>query len=299
MIEAWRNAALLGAFAGALAVLGQIPRLRPFFPLFLLTGAGLALYLKALDPQWAASSLGADAPWLAAGLLAAWSLHAETAWLRARAWPLVVLLAAIFGDRFVALGLAVAEPDPARRAKLVIAASGASLCGVTSGAAPLLLGWGGVEALVVGLLLAAFGFTPGGGTVERVAPGPKALWALIVPIGGAVACWLAILGGGLELVATGLEQIWLLPFPHGDLVAYAAAVLGGVIGDEGLFALYAREILARGLSLTTDEVSMALRAGLAVGGGLPLLVFTGSRLRTGLPLWLLQVVTAAAWLYFR
>ena len=126
MIEAWRNAAVLGAIAGALAVLGQFPRLRTFFPAFLLVGVGAGFYLKALDTHWAMSSLAADAPWLAVALLAAWTLHTETAWLRARTWPLVVLLAAIFGDRFVALGLAVAEPDPARRARLVLAASGAS-----------------------------------------------------------------------------------------------------------------------------------------------------------------------------
>ncbi|MES2638280.1 MAG: hypothetical protein V4850_02330 [Myxococcota bacterium] len=300
MVEAWRNAAVLGGLTGLLMVLAQLRRLWGWLPAGVIAGVGVAIYLGALAPSWALSSLAADAPWVSAFLLAVWAAHADSAWLRVRAWPLVVLLTAVFGDRFVAMGLAVAEPDPSRRARLVIAASGASLVGVTSGAAPLVLGWGGPEFVGMGLVLALVGFVGGGGAVERAPPTWSAVRrAMVVPMLGAIVVWLAVLSGALELIATGLEQVPLLATAHGDLMVYAGAVVGGAIGDEGLLALAAREIELRALSLRGDTLPVAIRAGLAVGGGLPLLLLSGSRLRVGLPLWLVQIGLVTAWLSLR
>ncbi len=301
MIEAWRNAAVLGAISGLLVAMSQLRRSWTWFPVAVLAAVGAALYLDALAPTWAASSLVADAPWSFALLLALWSAHAHSGWLRVRGWPAVVLVTALLGDRFVALGLAAAEPDPARRARLVIASSGASLLGFTSGAAPLVLGWGGPEFVAMGLLLAGVGFVGGGGGVPTRAPADlrAAAAALIVPLCGAVVVWIAVLGGVLEFAATGLEMVPFLATPHGDLLVYAAAVVGGAIGDEGLFALLTREIELRALSLRGDTLLVALRAGLAVGGGLPLLLLSGSRLRVGLPLWLLQIGMVTTWLWLR
>ncbi|MFN7145199.1 MAG: hypothetical protein ACK4YP_15605, partial [Myxococcota bacterium] len=176
---------------------------------------------------------------------------------------------------------------------------GASLIGGTSGAAPLVLGWGGPEAVGVGLVCAALGFAPGGG-VERAAPDLKAAaTALLVPVLGGVVTWLAVVSGALELVAMGLEQVPSLAMARGDLLVYAAAVFGGAVGDEGLFALFAHEVELRALSIRGDALPTAIRAGLAIGGGLPLLLLTRSRLSVGLPLWLAQVGVVTAWLSFR
>jgi hypothetical protein len=298
-VEAWRNAGALGAYTVLLLLASQPRWARRWLAALFMGGLGLAFYLQALDRRWAVSSFVADAPWVPAVLLALWMANAESGWLRARSWVGVVLATVLLGDRLVAVGLAAAEPDPGRRARLVLAASGASLIGVTSGAAPLVLGWGGAEAVLVGLLMAGVGFAPGGG-VERVRPdGKAAAAALLVPLLGAGITWLAILGGAVELVSQGLEQVPLLPFSHGELLVYAAAVLGAVVGDEGFFALIAREVELRALSLRGDTLPMAIRAGLAVGGGLPLLWMTGARLRVGLPLWLLQVAMVAGWLLLR
>lgn len=298
-VEAWRNAALLGGIVAVLAMVGQIRAARAWFPALVLAGVGAAFWLEALAGSWLLSSLRADAPWGSALLLAMWAVHGDSRWLRARSWPAVVLAAALLGDRFVAMGLALCEPDPARRARLVVAASGASLVGWTSGAAPLVLGWGGLECVGVGLVLAALGYS-GAGDFGRVAPDTRAaVAAAVVPVFGAVVTWLAIVGGALEVLADGLEGIPLLAMPRGDLLVYGGAVLAGAFGDEGLFALLARETELRALSLRGDAIPTSLRAGLAVGGGLPLLVLTGSRLRVGVPLWLAQVGVVTAWLYLR
>jgi hypothetical protein len=298
-VEAWRNAAVLGGITVILTFFAQVRGAWRWFPALVIAAVGAGFALDVLAPEWVAASLLADAPWMAAGLLAVWCAHADSRWLRARSWPAVVLAAALFGDRFVALGLALAEPDPGRRARLVLAASGASLIGVTSGAAPLILGWGGIEAVVVGLVLAAIGFVAGGDVGTTKPDLRAAAPAVAVPLLGAVVTWVAITSGALELVATGIEGLPMLAMPRGDLLLFAGATLAGALGDEGLFALLAREVELRALSVRGDTVATALRAGLAVGGGLPLLLLTGSRLRVGVPLWLAQVGVVVAWLFFR
>jgi hypothetical protein len=299
MIELWRNAAVLGAMALGASVVGASRGWR-WTPAAVLCVVGAAFALRVLSPAWVVESLLADAPWMAAAVLAVWSLNAGAGWLRPRAWPLVVLTAAVFGDRFVALGLAAVEPDPSRRARLVLAASGASFIGPAAGAAPLILGHMGVQAVGVGILLALVGFTRGGGDLGARSPDLRgALEGLVLPLCGALITWLAMAGGALEFAATGLEWLPNYWIPRGDLVAFAAAAFAGAIGDEGMLALCFREVQLRALSLRGDEIPLALNAGLAVGGGLPLLLLTRARLSVGLPLWLAQVGVVATWLYLR
>jgi len=294
MAEIVRNALVLGGSAALLAGLGQHARVRPYLPFLALVGVVGALGLGALHPTWALASLLADAPWLGALALAAWSLHAGTGWLRVGAWPLVVLVAALLGDRFVALGLALGEPDPARRARLVLAASGASLVGPLGSAAGLSLGWGGMEVALLGLLAASVGYTRAGPPPERVAPRFAAI-ELVLPLTAALGVWLATLGGALEFAAQGIEQLPLLfPRAHGVLLASAGA-LAGVLGDEGFLGLGVAGVLDRAGALHDDLARQRLLAGLALGGGLPLLVLTRSSLRVGVPLWLLQLLILGGW----
>ncbi len=293
MPELWRNAIVLGSAAVIIAAVAAFPRGRILVLVLVGVGVAAAFGLDVLDPAWALGSLGRDAPWTGALILAAWSLHAGTRWTQPRAWWSVVLTAALLGDVFVALGLAVCEPDPRRRARLVLAASGASLIGVTGGAAPLLLGWGGIEVAALGALCAAVGFV-GGGDGARVRPSFEA-GRVLVPVLGAVATWLVIAGGGLEFAAMGLESLPIVEPRFHRVVVAGAGALAGVVGDEGVMALYAQGTLDRALSLRTDETRQLLLAGLAVGGGLPLLLLTRSSLRVGLPLWAVQVLLLLLW----
>jgi hypothetical protein len=293
MPELYRNALALGGATVVIAVGAQFPRLRPFLPFLALAACGLGFGLEVLDRAWAFASLRSDAPWLVAVVLAAWSVHGGSAWLRARSWWAVVAAAAVFGDLFVAAGLAVVEPDPRRRARLVVAASGASLLGRTSGAGALVLGWGGVEVVALGIACALVGFVRGG-VVDR-APLRPAWSAMVPPLVAAVATWLVAAGGSLEVVAVGLEQA-PIEFPRvWEALVAGAAALAGVLGDEGTFALIARGMLERALSLRGDQMRQLLLAGLGVGGGLPLLLYTRSSLKVGLPLWLVQVAMLLGW----
>ncbi len=293
MPELWRNALVMGGAAVLIAVAGAIPRVRLLVPVLGAVAVAVAFGLGVLDPAWVLGSLVRDAPWLGAAVLGLWSVHAGTGWVRSGSWWAVVVLSALLGDVFVAAGLAAAEPDPRRRARLVLAASGASLVGITSGAAPLILGWGGASVAAVGVLCAAVGFTTGGTSVRgpaRFEPGRA-----LVPLLGAVATWLVVAGGGVEFLAMGLEQLPVVEPRYHRLVVAGVAAVAGAVGDEGLMALYAHSALDRALSLRGDDARQLLVAGLGIGGGLPLLVLTRSSLRVGLPLWGLQALVLALW----
>ena len=70
----------------------------------------------------------------------------------------------------------------------------------------------------------------------------------------------------------------------------------GVVGAAGRMGqMLVREIAARAHSVRGDWAIDTARVGLCVGGGLPLLVLTGSSLRVGVPLWLAQVALACGW----
>jgi hypothetical protein len=298
--ELWRNAAAMGVAALGGAVVARVRGVRAGIVLVALLAIAGAAYRGMLDRAWALDSLVHDAPWGPTLILAAWAAMQGAGWLRVRSWPVAVALAVVLGDSLVAIGLAAAEPDPRRRARLVLAASGASLVGFTSGAAPLLLGWGGGEAVLVGLVLALVGYcggTEGAGVTRPDARG--AGLAALVAIGGGLLTWTLMLSGALELVAQGLERAPIV-FPRQDeLLVAASGLVGGAVGDEGVMALYTREALARALELRTEDTTAILRAGLAVGGGLPMLFATRSSLRVGLPLWLVQVAMVVAWSYWR
>lgn len=273
---------------------------------------GAFLALDMLQVSWLPGIL-ADVPWLSALILLVWTVQARAGWVRVSGWPAAVALAAVGGDLLVATGLAVSEPDPARRARLVVAASGASLIGPLGGGATLILGPGGPSLWALGLALALVGLVggkPGLSITGPVEGGPVGGWrtllgkAWLPPVVAALAAWMAILGGGLEGVADGLEELpWWLPGQE-RLVVAAGGLLLGMLGDEGGMAMVARAALERamGLDISTRIPGAdgtwawdAVRVGLSVGGTLPLLFLTKSRMKTGLPLWLLQILLAAAW----
>lgn len=296
MIEFWRDAAIFGALSVVLTMLARTRAAHVLVPLGLLVAAGVAAALDIVRVSWLPSSLAYDVPWGAAAALAVWSAQSHARWLRVRTWPAVVLATAIFGDTLVALGLAVAEADPARRARLVVAASGASLIGVTSGAAPLMLGWGGRDVAALGLLLAAVGWVANDGSQPaRVAPdrGAAARAGWVALLAGLTA-WFVALGGAADVVATGIEQLPMLVPDAATAPVAGLALLFGLVGDEGSAALLAREVVQRGLSIRDPAFIDTLRVGLAVGGTPALLWATGSRMRVGLGLWAIQLLIAGA-----
>jgi hypothetical protein len=98
-----------------------------------------------------------------------------------------------------------------------------------------------------------------------------------------------------EILAERIEALPLDWPGHARGISFVAGLLGGALGDEGAAALLAREVAARSLSVKGTWAVDAVRAGLAIGGGLPLLVLTRSSLRVGVPLWLVQVLLGVGW----
>ena len=294
-----RNVMAVGTIVGLAGLAAQLRVGRFLVPLLLLGGAGVAAYLKVLGPEFAIDSFVHDAPWVGAAILAAWTFHARIGWVRATSWPAVVLLTALFGDVFTAMVLAHAEPDPSRRARLVVAASGASLCGRTSGEAALILGAGPWQVMVLGLVLAAVGFVTGG----------QVRWGDATPKAGIGPAWVALVfGAGVWLLtlvyageglATALEQARLYLPGLDKLAVGGGAIVTGMFLQEGGAALFLQSALDRALSLRGDSVREAMLVGLSIGGGLPLLIATGSRLRVGIPLWLVQVAMGLGFLWWR
>ena len=78
-------------------------------------------------------------------------------------------------------------------------------------------------------------------------------------------------------------------------MALLPALLLGVLTDEGAGALAAQAVLDRAFNIQGDWARQMSVAGLAVGGGLPLLLLSRSSLRVGLPLWALQVALTLLW----
>ncbi len=295
--EAIRNAVLAGVLGLGLGFLGHFRGVYRFLPLAFLAVCGVLTYYKMLDRAWALESLRLDADWVTGARLIGWMMVSGLGLVRLTGWPATVAVGAILGDRFAALGLVSGEPDPARRARLVLAASGASLLGLTGGPAVLVLGWGGWRTVALGLVLATVGWV-GAPVANVVREAGKPATALLAGLAGATAvaaAWVMIVGGTAEQLALGLEQVPLfLPRAWRAVVCFAGILLG-VLSDEGTGAMLARATLDRGLDLMTNVPKDVIRAGLAVGGGLPLLFLTRSRLRVGIPLWALQVVLVILW----
>ncbi len=301
MMPAYLDMAWVGGAAGLVALLCQFRRLEKLWPLGVALVAGVAAWRWVIDPAWVWESIRLDVPWGSAILLALWGLQARLGWLRVEGWVGAVLGGVLVGDVAVATSLVMTEPDPGRRARLVLAASGASLIGRTGGAAPLLLGWGGGTLVVLGLLLALVGYSGSkkwGISVQK--PVLSGAWpALLTGIAGGLIVWLLITAGVLEFAAGRMEVLPVKLPAFGRWIVTAVGLGVGALADEGVGALAASETLARALSLREDWARQSLLSGITVGGGLPLLLITRSSLRVGLPLWLLQVAVLAAWIWWR
>lgn len=300
-VPAVRNAVFIGVAGLVLLLVGRARRAHLWLPIGLVAGAGLAMGLQALHPSFLVESLVHDPPWGPAFLLAAWTALGASGVLRARSWWAVVLGAALLGDLLVATGLCLCEPDERRRARLVLAASGASVVGPASGATAVALGWGGPEVAALGIALALVGFAGGGGRPEASAPTDRRalLAAALVPLWFALSTWFFMLGGVPDFAAMGLENLPLvLPGQAAPWVGAVAAILAGLGAEAGL-ALLAHDVLLHATQLRGGWAHDALRVGLAVGGGLPLLLATGSKVTTGLPLWVAQVLLALGFLAWR
>lgn len=301
MAEIIRNAMAMAGVVLVATFAGAVPALRWWGYLSVVAGAiGVGFLLGVLDARWVVESLGADLPWGGVGALLLWSLLARSGVLRPRGWPAAVGLAALAGDLFVATALAATETDSRRRARLVLAASAASLVGPAGGAGALALGWGGWELAAVGLGLALVGVVGGETGVRRGPVDRSALpFAAAVALGAGVMAWLAAASGALDFLAQGIERAPLeFPDEQGALVVGVGLLLGA-FGDEGTIALCFQGALDRALSVREPMVAPWLMAGLGIGNGLPLLVATRSSLRVGLPLWLLQGIGVLAWAWLR
>ncbi len=301
-LPVFRNALALGVIGLLALVLGRAKRAEMWLPIYIVAAAGVAMGLRALHPAFMVESLANDPPWVTGALLAGWSALAATGLVRARAWWAVVLASALLGDLLVATGLALCEPDDRRRARLVLAASGASLLGPASGATALALGWGGLPISALGLGLAALGFAPGGERPEFKAElSPRGLLgAALVPLWLALVTWLFMLGGVPDLGANFLEHLPVTLPGRAPVAAAAVATILGGLGVESGVALFAQDLLLHATQLRGGWAADALRIGVAVGGGLPMLFLTRSRLTVGIPLWVAQVLLAlgfVAWRY--
>ena len=306
MTDAFVTALLVAA---CVLLTGALARVRPWWGALLggTVTLGAPAIRDVMDLGWPTEVWVHDVPWSGIALVALlgaapWlgtrlAPRLASPWTRLPSWPLVVIAAAFAGDLLVAGALCLLESDPRRRARLVLAASGASLAGM-AGSAPLLLGHAHIQGLLLAGTLALPAFVLGRGTYApasepyRTASGRH---ALAFTAGAALVGAAANVAGTTELFATVMEN---LDFVHATTWRWhvvGAGLVGGALGDEGLYALVAREAFARALSLHGSDMVDTLRASLVVAGGLPLLYLTRSSWKAGLPVWLAQVGILAAW----
>ncbi len=124
------------------------------------------------------------------------------------------------------------------------------------------------------------------GHVDLVTPA----WQLIAIL----MALLAIVGGLAEQSATGLEKVAELSGWLGPPALTAIAALCTVLSDSTAMAVMSSGVLERAVSLRSDDLRIALAAGVAVGGLAPL--FAAGSVRAGLRLWLAQVLLAIVWM---
>lgn len=302
------NAVQLGAGVIVLALLATFPRLAVLFPLFVLLLGAWAMHLGVLSPAWALDSLINDAPWVGVVRVAAVQVvvAVAAAWMLRRRAGQVLWMG--LASPVLAAHPAVRErwtqavPDDRQRAGIVLLGGslGLAIPALSPGAG--LLGWYADPAVAVGVVvigLAAFLRT------RRPAPfldkgtpwrpwGPLGAVLCIGPALGMMA-WLAAASGALEFVADALEQAKLYVPRITEGMFVLGATLVGSLGDEGAWSLVGAGILERGLSLRGEQIREILLAGVSVGGTLPMLVATRSRLKVGVPWWLAQVVWVVGW----
>ena len=292
-------ALLMGALGTTGLILGHFRGAWKWLPVWLCAMTAVAFAIRVLRPAFALDSLVHDAPWLGAAAMAVFLVVGAAGVVRATSWWAVVLGTALVGDLAIAAGLCLAEPDPSRRARLVLAASGASLISPWSGASVLALGHGSLTISALGVLLAAIGFAPGGGKPTFAPPDTSVTWkAALLAASYAVLIWLFMLGGVPDLAAMGLEAMPPVFPGHATPVLGGLSILAGILGTEPGGALLAQDTVLHATQTRGAWVSDALRVGLSVGAGLPMLVATRSRLSLGITLWLGQVGLALGWLWF-
>lgn len=295
--EDTRNALIAGGMSLVVGFLALFPRAHKALPFVFLACCAVLTHFAMLDRAWALESLESDADWAVGARLIGWMMISALGLVRLSGWSVTVAVAAVLGDRFAALGLVAGEADPRRRARLVLAASGASLLGWTGSPVGLTLGWGGWPTVGLALALAAVGWVGRPAAVLVREPG-RPFPAVMAGLAGAFAVlvgWMWMVGGTAEWVATAIEQAPLLLPRAWRAVLAVGGVLGGALTDEGVAAMVGRAVFDRSLEVLTRVPVDAVRAGIAVGGGLPLLVLTRSSLRVGLPLWAVQVALVVAW----
>lgn len=285
------------------AIGGMVARLRAAWwalPIVVLAALGVAFSAHAMRWDFLGASVLWDAPWRSALPLAAWCAFGASGAVRTTSWPGVVVATALLGDVAVATGLAIAEPDASRRARLVLAASGASIIGPWSGATVLTLGHGGLQMSALGLGLALVGFASGRGEHRLVRPSLSLAWpAAAVVTSSALLVWLMAVGSVADFASFGLEGLApLLPGRATEWVGFLAAIAGAVVYEPAA-ALFLEHALSLATQLRGPWAVDALRIGVSVGAGLPMLLLSGARIRVGLPLWVLQVCIAVGYLAVR
>lgn len=295
-----RNAMALGAACFLSFFLARSRRAHLWLPLYFCAVLGLSFALRTVDYRFLIESIRYDPPWFSAGVLAVWCALAAAGWLRVRSWWAVVVGSVLVGDYAVAIGLAACESEASRRARLVLAASGASLVGPWSGASAVVFGWGGLEMAALGLLLAGVGFSRGGGLPALVRPDRQsALQAGVVPLWLGLFIWLFMLAGVPDLAAMNIESLPVL-MPQGQAVWLGlVATIWGALGAEPGVALLSQDIVVHATQVRSGWLADAFRVGLAIGGGLPMVMAAGGKLTVALPLWVVQVLLALGFLAWR
>lgn len=297
----FENAVALGSIASLGLVLARLRTALVGLPLLLVVLIGYAFMLRVLHPDFIVDSLIHDVPWVRAGILGIFCALGATGMVRTTSWFTTVLGAAMIGNVAIAAGLALAEPDDSRRARLVVANTGAALLSPWSGVTPLALGYGGLELAALGLGLAAVGLVRGGSNVPTFArpnlrEGARTL-SLFVWLAG--LAWVSALSGVPDLAASGIESLPPMIPGHATVWIGAFAAVLGAIGYEPAVAMVAADVLDHASQLRGTWAADAIRVGLSVGAGLPILMLTRCKLRVGLPLWLAQVCLALGYLWMR
>lgn len=295
------NAVKLGGLASLGLILARTRSAGIWMPMLLAVLIGYAFSIRVIHPGFLLDTLIHDVPWGRAALLGAFCAVGASGMVRVRSWLGVVVGTALVGDMAIAAGLALAEPDPSRRARLIIAASGASLLSPWSGASVLALGHGGLELAGLGLLLAMVGFAGGGALrPEVVKPNlPEAAYVASVCLWLALLAWILALAGVPDFAAGGLESLPPQLPGHATMWTGMFALIVGALGYEPGLSLVASDVMDHATQLRGTWAPDAMRLGFSVGAGLPMLFLAKCKMSVGFPLWVAQALLVLAFLWFR
>lgn len=261
--------------------------------------AGFAFHFETVPWAVLGESFLWDIPWLAVVGVAAWMLVGASGVVRPSSFLGTVGTAALLGSMTAWVGAALAEPDEGRRARLVVAGTGAALITPWASPASWTIGVSGFEVALLGLGLALLGFTSGG-KVVRVAPSwSEMARAALLLVWLVLLVWLLRQAGLPDFIATGLEGLEVrLPGRATLWLGTVASIVGSLFHPAGA-ALLAGVVLEHASQLRGVWAQEALRIGLTVGAGLPALLLTRAKFTVGFPLWMLQVFAAVGYLVWR